>query len=195
MTQAPLDAVFAAIDAINQQDPNTEVANGSEQPKELLYSQRMTEHQQAFCPDASVELQIACRAQHIKRWSIPRSDYPMDRAGYKKWRTELGKFHADLTVELMQEQGFEQASQDRVHSLLQKKQLKRDPEAQALEDIICLVFLEHYLEPFAAKHDEEKLISIIQKTWNKMSEQGHSAALALDLPDAMGELVGKALNA
>ncbi|GAA5316471.1 MAG: hypothetical protein AseanaTS_16750 [Candidatus Pelagadaptatus aseana] len=195
MNQTPLDAVFHAIDAINQQDPNIEQVDGSEQPKELIYGQRMTRQQQQFCPEASPELQIACRAQHIKRWASPRSDYPMDRAGYKKWRTELGRFHADLTVELMQQQGFDQTSQDRVHSLLQKKQLKRDPEAQALEDVICLVFLEYYLEPFAAKHSEEKLISIIQKTWNKMSDQGHSAALALDLPEAMGELVGKALNA
>lgn len=187
-------AIFSAIDAINIQDPNQETSNGESIAKELLYSQRMTQWQQKFAPRASIELQIACRGQHIKRWAIPRSDYPMDRAGYKRWRTELGKMHGELTAELMQQHGFDEASQERVKDLLLKKQLKRDAEVQALEDIICLVFLEYYLEPFAEKHSEEKLIRIIQKTWNKMSEDGHAAALKLPFNDAMGALIGKALE-
>ncbi|MEC8426804.1 MAG: DUF4202 domain-containing protein [Pseudomonadota bacterium] len=189
-----ITAIFSAIDAINAEDPNLETSNGEQIAKELLYSQRMTQWQQKFSPEATSELQIACRAQHIKRWAIPRSDYPMDRQGYKRWRTDLGRMHGDLTAELMQQNGFDDEAQQRVKDLLLKKQLKRDAEVQALEDIICLVFLEFYLEPFAEKHSEEKLISIIQKTWNKMSEDGHAAALKLPFNDAMGTLIGKALE-
>lgn len=189
-----LTNIFSAIDTVNAEDPNKETHNGQQIAKELLYSQRMTQCQKSFAPEASTELKIACRAQHIKRWGIPRSDYPMDRQGYKRWRTDLGKMHGDLTAELMSDNGFDESAQLRVKDLLLKKQLKRDADVQTLEDIICLVFLEFYLEPFAAKHTEEKLISIIQKTWNKMSEDGHAAALKLPFNDAMGALVGKALE-
>jgi hypothetical protein len=191
-----LEKLLGAIDQANSQDPNQEVYKDQSFPKELLYSQRMSQRLNVFAPQASEELQIAARAQHIKRWSIPRSDYPMDRQGYKKWRTELGKFHADTTTALMADAGYSEQQQERVATLLQKKLLKRDEEVQCLEDVICLVFLEFYLEDFVAKHssDEDKLIGIIQKTWRKMSEAGHEAALKLPLSDAMGALVGKALD-
>jgi Domain of unknown function (DUF4202) len=190
-----LQQVLDAIDQCNSEDPNKEEHNNQQIAKELLYGQRMSGHLNQFAPEASEILQIAARAQHIKRWSIPRSDYPMNRQGYKKWRTELGKFHADTTAQLMDNAGYSAEQQERVAVLLQKKFLKRDDEVQCLEDVICLVFLEHYLEAFAAKHDEDKLIDIIRKTWKKMSEQGHEAALKLPFNDAMGALVGKALNA
>ena len=191
-----LQQVFEAIDAINQQDPNQETADGQSIAKELLYSQRMTDCLAQFEPDASEILQIAARAQHIKRWSVPRSDYPMDRKGYKQWRTGLGKFHADTAAQLMSDAGYSSDDCERVKVLLQKKMLKRDAEVQALEDVICLVFIEFYMEAFAAKsgYDEAKLIDIIQKTWNKMSEKGHAAALKLPLPEALTQLIGKALQ-
>lgn len=191
-----LENILQAIDNVNSQDPNQETVDGQSVPKELLYSQRMSQCLTQFQPQASEELQIAARAQHIKRWSVPRSDYPMDRQGYKQWRTGLGKFHADTTAALMAEAGYTEEQQARVATLLQKKFLKRDEEVQCLEDVICLVFLEFYLEDFVAKHssDENKLIGIIQKTWRKMSEKGHEAALKLPLSEAMGALVGKALN-
>jgi len=117
----------------------------------------------------------------------------MDKVGYKTWRTELAKFHAKTTAELMASTGYSTDEQTRVGELLQKKQLKRDAEVQTLEDVICLVFIEHHLEDFATKHNEPKLIDIIQKTWRKMSKNGHSAALALPLPESLLTLVGKAL--
>jgi len=71
---------------------------------------------------------------------------------------------------------------------------KTDPEAQLLEDVACLVFLEHELAAFAAKHPEEKLIDILRKSWSKMSPAGHKAAIALDLPQHLRLIVGKALT-
>ena len=118
----------------------------------------------------------------------------MDRAGYLKWRTELKKFHADKASEILQKVGYEQEVIDRVAFLLQKKQLKRDAETQTLEDVICLVFLEFYYEEFMSKHPEEKIIDILQKTWKKMSDKGHDAALKLPYSNQGLTLVKKALN-
>ena len=134
------------------------------------------------------------RAQHIQRWRIPRDTYPKDRQGYRRWRTELGKFHAQTAGAILRDVGYDEAIVERVAALLRKERLKTDPECQLLEDVICLVFLEHYFEDFAGQHDEEKLIGIIRKTWNKMSERGHRAALELALPEHLKSLVGKALG-
>lgn len=189
-----LQSTLVAIDAANAQDPNVETVNNQSIAKELIYGLRMTEKLHAFAPNASDLLQIAARGQHICRWKIPRSDYPMDRAGYKKWRLDLAHFHGETVSDIMQANAYGQADIERVKDLLLKRSLKRDAEVQTLEDVVCLVFLEFYLEEFAAKHDEPKLIDIIQKTWNKMSEEGHQAALKLPLSDAMLQLVTKALT-
>ena len=195
MTNSSLiNVIFAAIDAINQQDPNTESTPEGVIAKEHLYAQRMTKQLNEFIQNPSEHLQIACRAQHIKRWSIARTEYPMNRTGYKKWRVDLGAFHADLTAELMAQVGYQEKDQERVKNILQKRHIKRDSEVQSMEDVACLVFMQYYLTAFAQKHDEPKLIGIIQKTWNKMSEQGHQTALSLPLSDNMLALVQKALS-
>lgn len=193
---SPLNDVIRAIDLANAEDPNQERNDqGQSLAKEVLYSQRMTSWLNKFSPDASEALQIAARAQHIERWRSPRENYPEGRAGYKKWRAELGLFHAQRTAELMTEAGYAPEQIERVKYLVQKRGIKRDPESQTLEDVICLVFIEHYLQAFADKHDEDKLIDIIRKTWAKMSEEGHQAALTIALPKDLRGLVAKALNA
>ncbi|RYY74731.1 MAG: DUF4202 domain-containing protein [Gammaproteobacteria bacterium] len=189
-----LEQTLAAFDAANAQDPNIEIVDGKKIPKELIYSQRMTEQLRKFLPEASEVLQLAARSQHICRWKIPRTDYPMDRQGYKKWRMDLAVFHGETAGQIMQETGYTEELIQRVKDLLLKRSLKRDDEVQALEDVICLVFLEFYLDDFASKHDEAKLIDIIQKTWNKMSAAGHTAALKLPLSNNMLALVTKALQ-
>ncbi|MBT31314.1 MAG: hypothetical protein CMO01_16795 [Thalassobius sp.] len=181
------------IDEKNATDPNTETADAKEYPKELLYSQRMSQKLLDFMPDASEELQIAARAQHICRWQIPRSDYPMDKVGYLKWREELKKMHAQITSEILESVGYDQEFIDRVSFLIRKKMLKKDDETQALEDVICLVFLHFYFEEFAAKHNDEKVIDILQKTWRKMSDEGHQAALKLPLSESSLSLIKQAL--
>ena len=184
---------IALIDAANGADPNFESVGGQLRPKELLYSERMTACLEQFQPDASEQLRLAARAQHIERWTSPRSAYPEGRTGYKRWRAELGLFHAKRVGELLQEAGYSDAEIQRTQYLVQKRGLGRDPETQCLEDVICLVFIRHYLAEFAGKHDEAKLIDIIQKTWGKMSAKGHAAALEIPLPDNLKTLVLKAL--
>ncbi len=193
--QTRLEKTLAAFDAANLQDPNTEIVDGKAVSKEWIYAQRMSAHLHQFCESPSEALQLAVRSQHICRWKSPRSDYPMDRSGYKKWRLDLAQLHGEIAGDIMAQQGYDDAMITRVKDLLLKRSLKRDDEVQALEDVVCLVFIEFYLEDFASKHDEEKLIDIIRKTWNKMSEKGHEAALKLPLSESMLGLVGKALSA
>lgn len=187
-------AAIQRIDAANAEDPNIESAEGVPQPKELLYSKRMTAALEHLEPKASEAVRLAVRAQHIRRWAIPRGDYPKDRSGYRRWRTDLGRFHADTTGQILRETGYDDQTIERVQALLRKERLKVDPECQLLEDVICLVFLEHYSADFIQEHDEAKLINIFRRTWAKMSDRGRDAALRLSLPPPVETLVNKALG-
>jgi len=182
------------IDAENAQDPNSEIYQSKTYPKELLYSNRMYERLMSFHPNASEEVQIAAKAQHICRWKMPREAYPMDRVGYLKWREDLKKFHAKTTADILAKAGYSQEFIDRVSFLVEKKLLKKDAETQLLEDVICLVFLEYYFDPFVHKHDREKMKNIILKTWNKMSEAGHQEALKINFSESNLQLIKDALG-
>ena len=181
------------IDKKNAEDPNKEIYKGKEYPKELLYAERMSEKLLDFEPEASDELQIAARAQHICRWKYPRSNYSMDRPGYLRWREELKKIHAELTTDILKEIGYEEDFIQRVSFLIRKKLIKKDEESQTMEDVVCLVFLQYYFEDFAAKHEDEKVIDIVKKTWAKMSAEGHEAALRLPLSPESLRLIKAAL--
>jgi hypothetical protein len=186
---------FQHFDEANKQDPNTEIFQGTTFPKEVLYGIRMTERLNEFDPGASEALRLTARCQHICRWEIPRDSYEMNREGYLRWRQELKKFHAKKAAGILEEVGYNQDTIDNVRFLLEKKQLKKNEETQTLEDVICLVFLEFYFEPFAHKHAEDKTIDILQKTWKKMSMEGQEAALKLPLSKFSLDLITKALHA
>jgi hypothetical protein len=183
------------FDALNAQDPHTELVEGRPEPKELIYARRMTQWLERLEPDAPEALRLAARAQHLMRWRIPRDTFPKDRAGYVRWRTTLYDFHADRAAEVLRDVGYDDATIERVRSLIRKQNLKTDAESQTLEDVICLVFLENYFADFARDHDEEKLIKILRKTWKKMSPRGHAAAMKLSLGPHELELIQKALKA
>ncbi len=182
------------FDALNAEDPNTESTPDGPVAKELLYARRMSDRLSQFVPDASELIKLAGRAQHICRWKIPRAAYPMTRQGYLRWRKELGAFHAETAGTVMRECGYAEAAIEEVASILRKERLKLNPAAQILEDVACLVFLEHYFGGFAPTQDEEKLLNILRRTWAKMSAEGRQAALTLTLPDHLAALVQKALT-
>ena len=194
MSVDKLHKAFALFDQANAQDPNVEVFEGKSYPKELLYAIRMTDRLDTFEPEASEPLRLTARCQHICRWEIPRESYPMDRQGYLKWRQDLKKFHAEKAGQILREVGYSQEIIEKVAFLLEKKQLKKNPETQTLEDVICLVFLEFYFEAFAKKYEEDKLVDILQKTWRKMSERGQATALKLPLSPNALDLIGKAMQ-
>lgn len=181
------------FDEANSNDPHTETSEGKEYPKELLYAMRMTQKLNEFEPNAPIEVQLAVRCQHICRWEISRDSYEMNRNGYLSWRRDLAKFHANKASGILKEVGYDDSIIDKVAFLLQKKQLKRNEETQLLEDVICLVFLEFYFEKFSQKYSEEKLVDILSKTWAKMSDKGHEAALKLNFSPNSSALLKKAL--
>ncbi len=179
MSPTKFESALALIDKENNEDPNTYKVHGITYPKELLYAQRMTRQLLQFKPDASQALQIAARAQHICRWKIARDAYPINRVGYLKWREDLKKMHAQLTASILNKVGYNSAFIDEVSLLITKKLIKKNKDSQTLEDVVCLVFLNYYFEAFAVKHDKEKVISILKKTWAKMSDDGHKEALKI----------------
>ena len=185
-----------AFDATHREDPRKVVVGKVELPWSLHYHERLTHWVKYLAPDASESLLLAARCQHIRRWTIPRDRYPMNKSGYKQWRKTLARFHAEEARRILHEAGYEQKVLDRVAELLQKLRLKLDPEVQLFEDAICLVFLENEFWEFAQQHDEEKLLTILEKTWKKMSPQGHEPALELirQLPEEAQVLVTKAVG-
>ena len=182
------------FDTANSLDPNKEIFEGNEFSKELLYAERMTNQLNKFAPNSSEALQLTVRCQHICRWEIPRDSYEMNRVGYLTWRKYLKDFHAKKASEILGEAGYNAETINEVEFLLLKKQLKKNADTQTLEDVVCLVFLEFYFSKFSEKYSEEKLIDIVQKTWKKMSEKGHKAALELKLPESALALITKALS-
>lgn len=188
------DDAIRGFDEANAEDPILEIVDGQLVPKELLYGRRMSAWLGRVAPSAPEAVKLAARAQHIRRWEVPRDTYPEGRAGYLKWRTDLYKRHAEIAAGILRDVGYDGETVGRVRTLLRKRGLKTDPDVQLMEDVICLVFLEHYFHDFAQKHEEEKLISIVQKTWKKMSEKAHGAALELDYAPEDLAVIRKALQ-
>ena len=168
-----LAKTHALIDAANAADPTQEGG----QPAALLYGERMTAELAYLFPAASEVLQIAARGQHVERWLLPRSDYPKGKAGYLEWRREQARRHALRVAGIMDEVGYSLEDGFRVGILLRKEGLKRDPEVQALEDVICFTFLRWYFTDFAAARDPAEVADIVVKTARKMSAEGRARAL------------------
>ena len=176
---SPFEKAIRRFDEENARDPNCAVFEGERIPYELFYAQRLTAWVRRLSSAPSEELLLAARCQHLCRWQIPRTSYPMDRAGYLQWRAELKQFHARKAADILREAGCLPAIIERVRALNLKRELGRDPQAQVLEDALCLVTLEHQLGDLMQKTEREKLITILQKTWKKMSPAAREAALAL----------------
>ena len=188
-----LDGVLAAIDEANARDPSSIEADGKLLPRALLYGRRMSAVLGKFMPDAPEVLLIAARAQHIERWTIPRGSYPEGRIAYLKWRKDLQQHHAMRCGELMRAAGYGRDDIERVGALLRKERLKYDPLTQALEDVICLVFLQYEAPEFIALHDDGKVRDILAKTARKMSPSGLAEAGKLTLEPRLAKLLGQAL--
>jgi len=193
--QEGFNRAMALFDAANSEDPHLDEG----QPKELLYAMRMSDMIARFAPQASEAAQLAVRAQHIQRWKVPRSTYPMTKDGYHAWRTGLYKFQADTAGELMRQAGYDDAMVERVKKAVGKRGIKSNPETQLLEDIADLVFIEHYMLAFAQSkpdYDEAKWLEIIRKTWQKMSAKAREFALSgsIRLPEPLVPLITRAIS-
>jgi hypothetical protein len=180
--EAALTCALGTIDSANRQDPNMERVDGQVLPREYAYSLHMTRWLFALEAQPSERMQIACRAQHIERWTRPRADFPEGRKGYYQWRQACGRFHGERAAEIMAQCGYPEAECQRVATILTKRELRNDPDTQLLEDVACMVFLERYFADFYEDNpdfDKEKWLRIVRRTWEKMTPRAHEAALQL----------------
>jgi hypothetical protein len=172
----------------------TETVQGVARPRLLVQGERLARWVDKLEPEASEALRLAAHCQHLERWKIARSEFPEGRAGYLQWRTRLGRFHAARAREVLTAEGYDKTTIVAVERILTKQNLRSSRDSQTMEDALCLVFLEFELDEFLQKYpDEAKAIDILQKTWRKMSERGHQAALDLPLGEQAKALVGRAL--
>ncbi|EAS31552.2 glutamyl-tRNA synthetase [Coccidioides immitis RS] len=188
------ESALHAIDNAHSDDPNVVTIDDKQVPYELHYANKMSKYLTLHTPSPSDLLRLAVRAQHLRRWEVPRSSYPMNKIGYLSWRAALKKRHASLVEEICLNSGYSAADSERVAALVRKENMKTDEECQILEDVACLVFLDNQFEEFEREHDEEKVIGILRKTWGKMSDRGHELALEIPLSSRGKELITRALT-
>lgn len=182
MASARLTRAMERIDEINGADPNRIQIRGEARPKELTHAAMVSAWIERLRPDADDALRLAARGHHVRRWAIPRSEFPQGRRGYLRWRQALQELHATTVGEVMTEAGYGSADIQRAQGLVRKKDLRRDPDAQALEDALCLVFLETQLGTFRTRQPDDRMAEILRKTWRKMSGEARALAADLDLP-------------
>ncbi len=185
---------FELFDTYNREDPHIMIWDGIEYPVEYFFALQLNKWINKLEPRAGEALQLASRCQHIGRWKIPRNQYPIGKAGYFKWRSDLAKFHAEVAGELLSQAGYSREEIIVVQHILLKENLKSDDEVQAMENALCLVFLQFQYEDFISKHEDDKVIRILRKTWKKMSEAGRDAASSLVFGEKGKTLLMKALD-
>lgn len=182
------------IDAAHAPDPQR-AADG--RAAELVYAERMERWVEQLVPDPSALLRLAARCQHLERWSVPRSTFPLDKPGYHAWRRSLYAKQAERARDLLLQAGVPATEAAEVATWVSKTGLKTNRGTQALEDAACLVFLENEIEAFAAQHadyPQEKFVDILRKTWRKMSPRAQELALELKLSAGIAALVKAALG-
>jgi hypothetical protein len=187
------EAAIRRFDAANSLDPNLEIVEGIARPRELIYAERLTHWVLKLCPDASEALRLTARCQHICRWMIARSSYPMTRPGYLKWRENLKKFHAEKAGEILRTVGYPEDTVAKVQTLNLKKNFPQDPDSRVLEDALCLVFLEFQFAVLVAKTTDDKMINALQKAWKKMTPAAREQAMKLSFGPKEKSLLERAL--
>ena len=189
-----LDQAFKLFDDYNRNSPETVVSAGVPYPAEYFYALKLHDWVIKLEPNASETLLLASRCQHIGRWEIIRSSYPDGRTGYLKWRSDLSKFHADTASVLLRSIGYDETIIEKVRDIVLKRRLMTEPDVQTMENALCLVFLEFQFDELLSKLAEDKMISILQKTWGKMSDPGKEMALKLTYSASAAALLKKALG-
>ncbi len=187
------EKAFELFDAYNSEDPSRLSWQEEQVPASYFLSHRLYEWVLKLNPQASDELLLASRSQHIGRWEIVRESYPAGREGYLKWRKDLGSYHANLAAKLMREAGYTEEVIGRVGEIIQKKRIKADAEVQTMENALCLVFLQYQYAAFYPKYPD-KIVDILRKSLLKMDAAGHQFALALPYDNAGLAYIQEALG-
>lgn len=189
-----LTLAFEQFDAYNQHDPHTFTWDAVTYPQEYFLALKLYDWVIKLEPDASEELLLASRSQHIGRWEIPRSSYPDGREAYLKWRKDLAQLHAEKAAEIMGNVGYGEEQMARVRQIMLKQKIKADKEVQTMENALCLVFLEFQYDAFYPKHPAETVVNILRKSLLKMDAHGHEFALALNYSEEGKAYIAKAME-
>ncbi|HEX7094798.1 MAG TPA: DUF4202 family protein, partial [Acidimicrobiales bacterium] len=121
--------------------------------------------------------------------------YPDGRAGYLRWRRDLKAVHADAVREVLAPLGVDEPTIARIQALVRKEGLGTDPETQAFEDVVCLVFLETQFDELIDRlGDEEKMVAVLRKTVPKMSRAALDLAASASMSPRAKALVARALG-
>jgi Domain of unknown function (DUF4202) len=188
------DAAVAAIDAANQGDPTSVLVRGSMHPLAHAHGLLAAEWVSELHPDADETWLLAARAHHLRRWELPRNEYPTGRAGYLKWKRDQRKRHAHDVGELLTAVGYDQTTIERVQALVRRDNLASDAGSQAIEDAACLAFIETQLADVATKLDRAHLIDVLRKTAKKMTPLGVAAVARIPLGELERSLLAEALG-
>lgn len=194
MDDAELERAAAAIDAANADDPNTIVVAGATRPKELAHAELASAWVQRLRPDADAALVLAARAHHLRRWTIPRASHPAGRAGYLRWRRALHELHAAEVGRVLDAVDCDAELVRRVQDLVAKRVPRTDLDAQALEDALCLVFVETQLHDMHERLGTEHVTTVVAKTLRKMSPAAIALATTIRLAPDDARIVEMAAN-
>lgn len=185
-----LAQVFAQIDQANSVDPTS--FDG--RPLALAQGELATAWLEKLRDEPSAELQVACRAHHLRRWELVRADYPEGRAGYLRWRRDNKAHQSNCIVEILEPAGWPTNDVSRVQQLLLRKGLGSDPDTQTLEDVACLVFVETQFEEMSGRIESERMVNVVAKTLKKMSPAAISLAAEYPLPPSCQTILGQAVQ-
>lgn len=180
--EALLQRALRLFDDYNRLDPNLIPWDGEMRPREWLHAQFLHDWVVQLAPRAGVALRLASRCQHIGRWEVARDDYPAGRTAYLQWRNALKEHHAGIAERLLVSAGYGPGTVRAVLKIVRKEGIKRDPDVQCMENALCLVFLEHQYEEFCDRYPD-KVVGVLQKTWNKMDDAGRQSATSLSFSE------------
>jgi hypothetical protein len=187
------DAAIAAIDTANADDPTVVSVRGAAQPLALVHGTFAAEWVARLHPGADETWLLAARAHHLRRWELPRSQYPEGKAGYLRWKRDQRQRHARDIGALLSAVGYDDDTIARVQALVRRDNLATDTGSQAVEDAACLVFIETQLAEIAGKLEHDHLVEVIRKTARKMSPEALAAVSQIPLGDAERALLADAL--
>lgn len=182
------EAAVEAIDAANAADPVRVVVDGVERPKELVHADAVERWLRVVDPAPTVAQVLAARAHHLRRWVVPRTDYPEGRAGYLRWRTDHKRRQADEVATILRGVGYDEATIERVAAIVAKRNLAHDPQVQAHEDALCLTFIEFQFDDVTHQLGFDHMVEVVRKTIRKMSPAGLAATAAIEV-SAEGQAV------
>jgi hypothetical protein len=189
-----LDAAFAAIDAANADDPTSVAVRGEQLPLALAHGRLASSWVLRLTDEPDETLLIAARAHHLRRWEVPRADYPEGRPGYLRWRKDQKARHARDVAVLLEPLGYSPESIGRVQTLIRREGLGSDPDTQIVEDAACLVFIETQLSAMVPRFERQHYLDVIRKTARKMSPQGLAAVGEIPLDETATALLAEALT-